>query len=79
MTAYLKENDLPGLLRKAFDSLDWKFMFKVLKVFSFKKDICRCIETYYINIKSTVIMNGQPSEWFTICRGCRQGVPISPY
>ena len=54
-------------------------MFKVLKAFSFKKDICRWIETFYTNINSTVTVNGQPSKWFPICRGCRQGDPISPY
>ena len=84
MIAYLKEKNLPGLLlnidfEKAFDSVDWKFMFKVLKAFGFKQDICRWIETFYTNIKSTVIVNGQPSKWFPICRGCRQGDPISPY
>ena len=82
MIAYLKENNLPGLLlnidfEKAFDSVDWKFMFKVLKAFSFKKDIYRWIETFYTNIKSAVIVNRQSSKWF--CRGCRQGYPISPY
>ena len=84
MIAYLKEKNLPGLLlnidfEKAFDSVYWKFMFKVLKAFGFKQDICRWIETFYTNIKSTVIVNGQPSKWFPICRGCRQGDPISPY
>ena len=63
MIAYLKEKNLPGLLlnidfEKAFDSVDWKFMFKDLKAFGFKKDICRWIETFYTNIKSTVIVNG---------------------
>ena len=82
--AYSKRKNLPGLLlnvdfEKAFDSVDWKFMFKVLKAFSFKKDICRWIETFYTNINSTVTVNGQPSKWFPICRGCRHGDPVSPY
>ena len=74
MTAYLKENNLPGLLlniysEKAFDAVDWKFMFKGLKAFGFKKYRCSWIETFYTNIKSTVIVSGLPSKWFPICRG----------
>ena len=35
--------------------------------------------TFYRHIKSSVAVNGQLSEWFSIQRGCRQGDPISPY
>ena len=82
--AYFKEKNLPGLLlnidfEKAFHSVDWKCMFKVLKAFGFKKDTCRWIESFYTNIKSTIIVNGQPSKWFPTCRGCRQGDRISRY
>jgi hypothetical protein len=82
--AYLDEQNLPGLLlnidfEKAFDSLDWGFMFKTLKAFGFGEDICQWIKTFYNNIKSTVIINGTISPWFSINRGCRQGDPISPY
>ena len=81
---YLDSNNLPGILinldfEKAFDSLDWKFMYKVLKAFGFGRDICRWISTFYNNIKSTVIVNGQTTGWFPIERGCRQGDPLSPY
>ena len=54
-------------------------MHKVLKAFGFQKDIRRWISVSYNNIKSTVLVNGQPSPWFSIKRGCRQGDPISPY
>ena len=62
VTSYLKDFLLPGLLlntyfEKAFDSVDWKFIFKILEAFGFKKDICRWIKTFYTNIKSAVIMN----------------------
>ena len=72
--AYLKEKNLPGLLlkidfEKAFHSVDCKFLLKVLKAFCFKQDICRWTQTFYTNIKSVVIVNGQPSKWFPICRG----------
>ena len=64
---------------KAFDSLDWDFMFKALNAFGFKKDILNWIRTFYNNIKSTVLINGQLSPWFSIGRGCRQGDPLSCY
>ena len=42
---YLNERNLPGMLlnidfEKDFDSFDCNFMFKVLKAFGFKQDIC---------------------------------------
>ena len=81
---YLNTKNKPGLLlcldfEKAFDSLDWRFMFRALRAFGFGKDPCRWIDTFYKNIKSTVIVNGQTTQWFTVERGWRQGDPISPY
>ena len=84
MIDYLNTKHLPGLLlcldfEKAFDSLDWPFMFKVLRAYGFGDSLCRWIETFYRDIKSRVIVNGQASQWFRVERGCRQGDPISPY
>lgn len=84
LISYLDTKHQPGLLlcldfEKAFDSLDWKFMFKVLEAYGFGENICNWIKTFYKNIKSTVIVNGQTSDWFAIQRGCRQGDPLSPY
>ena len=82
--AYLLENNEPGLLvcldfEKAFDSLDWNFLHKVLVAFGFKNDFCSWIKSFYSNIKSTVSINGTISNWFQVTRGCRQGDPVSPY
>ena len=60
---YLNYDNLPGLLicidfEKAFDSVDWNFMMKVLKAFGFGPIICHWIYTFYNIIKSTVIVNG---------------------
>ena len=81
---YLKEKKMPGLLvsidfEKAFDSIDWSFMKKVLKSFGFGDDLIQWISAFYKDIKSTVIVNGQISQHIQIERGCRQGDPISPY
>ena len=54
-------------------------MFRSLRASGFGKDLRRWIETFYKNIKSTVIVNGQITQLFTVERGCRQGNPISPY
>ena len=84
LISYLNMNNLPGLLlcidfEKAFDSLSWTFMHKVLRAYGFGESLCRWITTFYTNAKSTVIVNGNTSDWISIKRGCRQGDPVSPY
>ena len=81
---HVTTHNKPGILlcldfEKAFDSLDWGFMFQVLSFFGFKQDILNWISVFYNDIKSTVLVNGNISDWFPILRGCRQGDPISPY
>ena len=81
---YLQDKNQPGLLisidfEKAFDSVDWNFMEKTLKHFGFGSDILRWISSFYNDIKSSVLVNGQASTSFNIARGCRQGDPVSPY
>ena len=82
--SFTEQNDIPGLLvlidfEKAFDSVSWSFIQKVLKFLNFGPSICRWIETLYNNITSSVIQCGHMSEFFNIGRGCRQGDPLSPY
>ena len=47
---------------KAFDSVDWKFMFKVLHAFGFGPDISQWISMFHKAIKSSVTVNGQLSQ-----------------
>ena len=54
-------------------------MGKVLRHFGFGEDMLRWVSTFYTDIKSSIIVNGQASSSFKIERGCRQGDPISPY
>lgn len=81
---YTEQNNIPGLLllidfEKAFDSLSWSFITKVLKFLNFGPTVRRWIQTFYNNITSSVIQCGYISESFKIGRGCRQGDPLSPY
>ena len=64
---------------KAFDTVAWSFIEKCFKYFNFKPDVINWIKVFYKNIKSAVIVNNEPTKWFTIERGCRQGDPASPY
>ena len=84
MIHYLNNKKLPGLLlcidfEKAFDSVAWRFLHKVLCAFGFGPSVCRWVHTFLCNIKSCVVVNGTLTPWFAIQRGCRQGDPISPY
>ena len=81
---YTEQKNIPGLLlltdfEKAFDSLSWSFIQKVLKFLNFDPSVCRWIETFYRNITSSVIQCGYMSESFRIGRGFRQGDALSPY
>ena len=76
--------NIPGLLlfidfQKAFDSVEWNFLFESLKMFNFGENLLRWVKTFYNNIQSCVINNGTISNFFTLERGVRQGDPLSPY
>ena len=68
--------NIPGLLiftdfHKAFDSLEWNFLFSCLRVFNFGPDFIRWVEIFYKNIQSCVINNGFASDFFALERGVR--------
>ena len=78
-----KEN-IPGILifidfKKAFDTLEWQYLFNCLKAFNFGPNLIAWVKTFYQNIQSCVINNGMASDYFTLERGVRQGDPLSPY
>ena len=81
---FTEEQNIPGLLllidfEKAFDSLSWSFIHKVLQFFNFGPSIRNWISTLYKNSSSAVSQCGCLSSFFKLGRGCRQGDPISPY
>ena len=81
---YTENENIPGLLiyidfQKAFDTLEWNFLFNCLNAFNFGPEFKRWIKTFYKNIQSCVINNGLTSDYFYLTRGVRQGDPLSPY
>ena len=62
---------------KAFDSLEWNFMFEALQRFNFGNDFIKWVKTMYKNPNAMVKNNGWLSSSFHLTRGIRQGCPIS--
>ena len=78
------ETQTEGLLmmvdfEKAFDSIEWSFIFKTLIRYNFGEMLLKWIRLFYSDIKACIINNSHTSPYFNISRGVRQGDPISPY
>ena len=63
--------------RKAFDSLEWDFLFKTLKYFNFSDSFIKWIQTLYKDPVAYIKNNGHLSKEIEIYRGIRQGCPVS--
>ena len=59
---------------KAFDSLEWGYLFKVLDIMNFGPSFLNWIHTFYSNISSCVVNNGYSSEFFFFTKRCKIGV-----
>jgi hypothetical protein len=65
-------------ISKAFDTLDWNFILKVLKTFGFNATFCNLIKVILQSIHLSISINGKSHGFFTCSRGVRQGDPLSP-
>ena len=77
-----KKYNIPGLLvlidfKKAFDTIEWDFLFESLKAYNFGQTFRAWIKLLYNNISSCTINNGHFSRNFKLGRGIRQGCPLS--
>ena len=63
--------------RKAFDTVEWNFLYNVLHKFGFKNSFITWIKVLYSDCKSCIFNYGYKSKLFNPFRGIRQGCPIS--
>ena len=76
--------NLNGLLilvdfEKAFDSISWDYISKILKLLNFSDQTIQVIKSLQKKSIAKILQNGHSSENIMLQRGCRQGDPISPY
>lgn len=64
--------------RKAFDMIEWTYLFATLKKFGFGDTFIEWIKILYSKPKSSILKNGDRSSLFTLQRGVRKGDPLSP-
>ena len=65
--------------QKAFDSVEWNYIDKILPLFNIGDSFRTWVKILYGNSKSTVINNGYASEFFELQRSVRQGCPLAAF
>ena len=81
---YCNIQNIKGLLlfldfEKAFNTVEWNFIYTILKKYNFGDNLISWIKLLYTNTESCILNNGWSSWNFKIGRGLRQGCPLSPY
>lgn len=79
---YCGHKKIPGVLvmidnLKAFDRVNHGFLFSILRRVGLGPGTLNLIKHMYTNIVSYVDINGKMSNAINICRGIRQGCPLS--
>lgn len=79
---YCEKLNLPGVIlsldfQKAFDRLEWNFMFQILEKYNFGHNFIRWIKILYNDPSIIIKNNGWLSKPIKTERGIRQGCPIS--
>ena len=64
-------------MEKAFDRVEWGWLFNVLNHFNFGEGFISWLMTIYRHAQCSIVTNGHQSEYFCISRGIRQGDSLS--
>jgi len=67
-------------VRKAFDTLDWNFLFYALEAFGFNQIFCQWIKVLLHSAKLSFVVNGMAAGFFAckrVCEARRSPLPSS--
>jgi len=64
---------------KAFDRIEWDFLFKALGKLGFSPTWVRWVASLYRDATSAIKVNGVAGPDFQLARSVRQGCPLAPY
>ncbi|KAH6815712.1 hypothetical protein C2S51_020532 [Perilla frutescens var. frutescens] len=65
-------------ITKAFDTMNWDFLCRVLKRFGFSEKFIITVHNILSSARLSVLVNGSPHGYFACSQGVRQGDPLSP-
>lgn len=80
---HIQRSNIEALLigldaEKAFDSVEWSFLYSVLRAFNFHEKFMKTIQALYDKPTAKIRINGSLTNPLELQRGCRQGCPMSP-
>lgn len=61
---------------KAFDWVEWRYLFACLKKFGYGPNLILWIRLLYASPRATIIKNVKQSQYFQLSRGTRLGCPL---
>lgn len=65
-------------LQKAYDTVDWGFLFQLLEAFHFPDQFIGWLRLCVCNVRYSLVLNGEQIGYIKARKGLRQGDPLSP-
>ncbi len=65
--------------QKAYDSVEWKYIDRILPLFNIGESFIKWIKILYYDSESTVTNNGYATKFFKLQRSVRQGCPLAAF
>jgi len=66
-------------MEKAYDKLNWKFLFFIMQKFGFDAKFVNWIQECIQTTSMSILINNDPTDHFKPSQGLRKGDPLSPY